>query len=56
MNENENENRNGVGVGVGGEKKSSGRLARWNSSASLGGGRKLVREEKGRDGIGRLDA
>lgn len=45
-------------VGTGGSpEKGLGRLSRWNSSASLaGGGKKAVKEEKGGDGIGRLDA
>ncbi len=56
----------GGGSGVGGagsREKSPKRLARWNSSASLSGslsgglsGRKVGKEEKGGDGIGRLDA
>ena len=38
-------------------EKSPGRLSRWNSSASLSGaGKKMMKEEKGGDGIGRLDA
>lgn len=41
-------------VGTSAEQKSPGKLARWSSSASLS--KKTTREEKGRDGIGRLDA
>lgn len=41
-------------IGGSGEKSPT-RLARWNSSASLSG-KKVVKEEKGGDGIGRLDA
>ena len=38
-------------------RKSPGKLARWSSSASLSGtGKRLVKEDKGSDGIGRLDA
>ena len=40
-----------------GAERSPGKLARWSSSASgkVGGGAKM-KEEKGGDGIGRLDA
>jgi len=44
----------GGASGGGAAEKGPGRLSRWNSSASLG--KKVVREEKGGDGIGRLDA
>lgn len=47
--------RENVSGSRGSRDKSPTRLARWNSSASLGG-RKVVKEEKGGDGIGRLDA
>ena len=37
--------------------RSPAKLARWSSSASLTGtGKRVVKEEKGNDGIGRLDA
>ena len=38
-----------------GVERSAGKLSRWGSSASLGG-KKTMKEEKGGDGIGRLDA
>ncbi|KAK3172904.1 hypothetical protein OEA41_006230 [Lepraria neglecta] len=41
----------GAGAGAGAGEKSPGKLARWNSSASG-----KMKEEKGGDGIGRLDA
>lgn len=50
----ENANVSGSGS-AGGDKSIPTRLARWNSSASLSG-KKVVKEEKGGDGIGRLDA
>ncbi|KAL6719937.1 hypothetical protein ACLMJK_001858 [Lecanora helva] len=55
--ENVNTTTGGSGGGGSPEKGLAGRLSRWNSSASLGGGRgKVGKEERGGDGIGRLDA
>ena len=45
-----------VGAGAGAGEKSPGKLARWNSSASGNVGSGKMKEEKGGDGIGRLDA
>lgn len=50
--ENVNANAGGGGIVV---ETSPKRLARWNGSAILSG-KKVVKEEKGGDGIGRLDA
>jgi len=45
-----------AGAGAVGEGGSPGKLGRWNSSASLKSSGGKLKEEKGGDGIGRLDA
>ena len=45
-----------AGAGAAGEGGSPGKLGRWNSSASLKSSGGNLTEEKGGDGIGRLDA
>ena len=47
-----------VGAAAGAGEKSPGKMARWNSSVAGGGGGGggKMKEEKGGDGIGRLDA